>query len=129
MAGIGLMMAIFFLTVLSAAGLFLANQLNDSNTGSDYQINISRTYYAAYSGLEWGIYSALNALPCGSIAAPTLLTSFSSYGVTLQVSCTTKSYTEGSSTVNLTNIQSLAQFSTFPSLDYVQRQMTVTIQH
>jgi len=128
-AGVGLMVTIFFLVVLSAAGLYLFNQLNNAQRGSNYDINIARTYYAAFSGLEWGIYSTTHSLPCGSVAGPSVLNTFASYGVKVTVSCTTSNYTEGTNTVNLTKIISLAQFGIFPSLDYVQRQMTVTIQH
>jgi MSHA biogenesis protein MshP len=128
-AGIGLMVTIFFLTVLSAAGLYLANQVNNAQQGSNYDLNVTRAYYAAFSGLEWGIYSTSHALPCGSVASPSALNTFSAYGLNVTVSCTTNSYTEGTDTINLTTIVSLAQFGVFPSLDYVQRQMTVTMQH
>lgn len=127
--GVGLIAAIFFLVVLSTAALFLHNQMSDSQQIGNYEVTMSRAYYAAYSGLEWGIYSSLNAIACGTIDSPTILDTFSDYNITLNVSCTTNDYIEGGSTIHLTTILSKAAFGVYPSLDYVQKQMTVTIQH
>lgn len=125
--GFGLIMAIFFLVVLSSAGLYLANQMNDGLASGESKVTVDRTYYAAYSGLEWGIYSILNTLPCD--ATPTSLTTFSENDITLQVTCNTTNYTEGVSTIYVTNILSVAEYGSFPAVDYVQRQLTATIQH
>ncbi len=86
--------AIFILVVLTALGAFILSVSTGQQIGSALDVQGVRTYEAARSGVEWGLYSQLRDGSCAAStsfvpAAPTL----SAYTVT--VTCTATPGTNG----------------------------------
>jgi MSHA biogenesis protein MshP len=69
-AGVAIMAAIFLLVTLSALGAFMLNFTNVQQSSSALDIEGTRAYWAAKSGLDWGMYqayrNAANACACAN---------------------------------------------------------------
>ena len=122
MRGFSLVAAIFILVVLAALGAFMVTIGEAERWTAAAAVQGARTYHAAQSGIEWGIYQTLVA---GAPCAP----AFAIGGFTVTVTCTPTSFTEGGATFNVYVITSTA-VSTGAALgnpDYFSRTLQVTV--
>ena len=124
--GFALMTAIFLLVVLTALGAAMLTFSSGQHAGITMDIQGSRAYWAARSGLEWGAYKVLVGNP-----GNTCFTSPSSLAVSgfnVSVSCAANAYDEGGTTIHVYNITSTAhEGSAAGSMGYVERQLQATI--
>jgi MSHA biogenesis protein MshP len=69
-SGVAIMAAIFLLVTLSALGAFMLNFTNVQQSSSALDIEGTRAYWAAKSGLDWGMYqvyqNAANTCACAN---------------------------------------------------------------
>jgi len=101
--GFALVSAIFLLVVLAALGAYMLTFSTVQSTTSGTDIEGSRTYWAAHSGLDWGIYQArinsaayacstgcvMTTPPCtGPITVSPSATNLTMAGYAVTVSCT-----------------------------------------
>ena len=124
--GFSLITAIFLLTVVAALVIFMVNLRGVQQTTLLYGVQGSRALQAARSGIEWGIYRALNNQACPpantfSIADPEL-SAFS-----IVVTCSESTHTEGVTAVTIYQLTSIASSGSFGTLDYVQRRIQATV--
>jgi len=120
-AGISLVQAIFILVVFSALGTFMVSQfMVQSRTASLTQQGV-RAYAAAQSGIEWGLHRAVNASTCNPGQA------FDVQGFQVSVNCTSSTYQEGAQNHTLYSIRSKAEYGSYPSPDYVSREISVQV--
>ena len=120
-AGLSIISAIFMLVLLAALAAFMLTFSTSSNVTQAQDIQGSRAYWAARSGLEWGAYRVLQDNAC---ATTTLTLS----GFTVAVTCTLSPlYLEGGSNVNIYRITSTANQGTLGSVGYVERQLQATV--
>lgn len=131
-AGFTLMSAIFILVILTLIGTFIVSIASLSRSSDTLAMQGTRAYYAARSGLEWGIYKvapAGGAPPYNCPTSPTTLT-FSQgamAGFTATITCAQTQFTEAGASYNMFQITSLAQYGTAGSLDYVSRRLYATV--
>lgn len=83
--GFTVVAAIFLLVVLAALGAFLLSVSSMQHMGHAYDIQGSRAYQGARSGIEWGLYQVLQGP--GTCPAPTNLVPGGISGMTVTVSC------------------------------------------
>ena len=122
-----LMAAMFILVVLATISSYVVSISNLSRTTTSLALEGVKAYFAARSGLEWGINQVVGT-PTACPADTTI--SFSQGGISgfsADVTCTSTSVTEGADTYNIFNITSTATKGSFGSTDYVSRQMQVSV--
>ncbi len=124
--GFSLITAIFLLTVVAALVVFMVNLRGAQQTTLLYGVQGARALQAARSGIEWGIYRALNNPGCP--AATTLTFSEAALAAfSVDVSCNESPHVEGPITVTVYQLTAIARSGTFGSLDFVQRRLQVTV--
>jgi MSHA biogenesis protein MshP len=128
-SGFAAMAAMFLLVVLAAMGAFMLTFSNTQQLTATQDVQGTRAYWAARAGLEWAFSAITQDIAAHNpIACPTPLPTSVNTGAsfTLTVSCTLRSYTEGSTTVNIFFIDSLAKSGTVGSLGYVERSVSAS---
>jgi MSHA biogenesis protein MshP len=128
-SGFSLITAIFLLVVVAGLVVFMINIRAVQQQTLVYGIQGARAVSAARSGLEWGIYTAINGGDCNDVfSAPSGATSISSFNIS--VSCISTLHIEGNSAnknITIFQITSTASVGTFGSLDYVSRRLQATV--
>ncbi|MCP3675675.1 MAG: pilus assembly protein MshP [Gammaproteobacteria bacterium] len=132
-SGFSLVAAIFLLIVLGALGTYMVTISTVQQQTLSYSFLSSRAYQAARSGIEWGIYRALNDGNCSSFppGSPKVInfSDGSLSGFQASISCTLTTHQEKSNSFNVYSLraESETDSATFGSLDYVAREIAVTI--
>jgi len=125
--GFAAIAAVFLIVVLAALGGFIAMFSNAQQLSAAQDLQGARAYWAARSGLAWGLTQVNSASPV-CVASSALAIG----GFTVTVTCAKNSYTEGGAAVNIYQVQSLAQTSTAPSavggLGYVERSLSASME-
>lgn len=150
--GFAIVAAIFLLVVLSALGAFMLTFSTVQQTTSAQDIQGSRAYWAAQSGIEWGVYKVLDPLNAtvvapgsatwpnmpGCAAATTALT-LEGFNVALTCTCypsgtaacapNSAVYTEAGDihSIAVYELVATATAGTLGSPGYVERQVAVTV--
>ena len=124
--GFSLISAIFLLVVIAALGAFAVTLSTTQHQSAALDVMGVRAYQASRSGVEWGAYQALINGSCSATqtlpALPGTLANF-----TVVVSCTSSTSPESSGVVNMYQITSVAHAGTAGAINYIERQMSVTI--
>jgi hypothetical protein len=117
-----LLSAIAMLLLLSGSAMFLARILSNSHRSGQNAYLLAQVYQVANSGLEWGIYHAMQATPfCGYTDKEfTLEDNFE-----VQLSCATENYPDEG--IDVMNIKAVASFGALGEPDYVTRRLSVSV--
>jgi len=128
--GFAAMAALFLVVVLAALGGFMLTFSNAQHASSAQDVQGSRAYWAATAGLEWGLGSvASGSVTCPS--PPSILSKQLVIGAfSVGIGCTSRPYTEASSTHAIYQITSVASLSgaVVGSLSYVERSVSAVIE-
>jgi MSHA biogenesis protein MshP len=131
--GFSLIMAIFLIVVLGGIAVFIGRVSTMQHHSSALDEEGAMAYQAAKSGIEWGVYQAVEGasycIPSPDsaqfiLALPATLTSTVNYTVT--VICTLTTSTEGLTNVNVYQITATANNATGGNFA-VERQLTATV--
>lgn len=117
-----LLSAIAMLLLLSGAAMFLARILSASHQSSQNGYLLAQVYQYANSGLEWGIYQAMQPTPICAYADEEL--TFEDNFVA-HVSCTLENYADEG--IDIMRIQSVASFGELGDQNYIIRRMEVAV--
>lgn len=115
-SGVTIMSSVFILLVMALTAQFIVDISTDTMAGNNILLQGGRATYAAKSGVEWGLTTAVANSACP--AATTIpvnqggLIGFSAY-----VTCTSPS-------ANKYNITAVATYGTFGQFGYVKRTVT-----
>lgn len=131
MSGFALPSAIFLLVILAALGAFILSVSTSQHMGAALDVQGARAYQAARAGIEWGLFQSARNGTCGSTTLTFAGTSLA--GFTTLVSCAPYSANEAGATVNVDQVTATACNqppcpSASPGANYVERQLTVTIE-
>jgi MSHA biogenesis protein MshP len=123
-SGFAAIAAIFLLVVLAGMGAFMVTFSNAQQLGSAQDMQSTRSYWAARAGLDWA-FGALtaDASACPS-SPPATVDTGSVFNVT--INCSLQTYLEGSVTVRIFTIQSVASTGTVGSVGFVERSLSAT---
>ena len=126
--GFSLLMAIFILVVLSLVSTYIVSIVAISRSTNTLALQGIRAYFAARSGIEWGIFQVVNN-PSVCFSSPTNLnlTQGGISGFNVSVSCSLTNFTEGATSFNVFTVTALSTFNTFGDTDYVSREMSVKV--
>ena len=123
--GFSLITAIFLLVILAGVGAFIVTIGAVQHTTMSSSIQGARAYQAARTGIEWGVYSALD--PPAGCFAPTTFAPAGLDGFQVTVSCTATSHQEGLNSFQVFRLIALASSGTFGSPNFASRQIEVTV--
>lgn len=134
-SGFSIMSAIFIVVVLALVGSYIVSLASLTAASGNLTVQGTKAYFAAKSGLEWGIYqvaplagSGGSGPPYNCPTSPTTLT-FSQGGLkgfNAVVTCTQAAFTEGNVNYNIFQITSVGQYGT-AGADFALRQLYVTV--
>lgn len=122
--GFSLITAIFLLVILAGMGAFIVTIGAVQHTTVSSSIQGARAYQVTRTGIEWGVYSALNPPGC---FAPTTFTPAGLGGFQVTVTCTATSHQEGLNSFQVFRLIALASSGTFGSPNFASRQIEVTV--
>ena len=129
--GFSLISAIFLLVILTALGVFMLSMSTMQQTTSTQDMQGSKAYQAAKTGIEWGAYQILTPAALFACPGPTVLPALSGAlaGFTVTVVCTSgaSDFVEGGNTVRVYQLTSTATFGIFPNPNFISRSMTASI--
>ena len=120
--GFAIVAAIFLLVTLAALGAFMLTFSNTQHLTSAQDVQGSRAYWVARTGLEWGIASSTATCP----ASPTTLTINT---FTVVISCIMRTYTEAGAPVNLLQFTSTATSAgAVGSVGFIERSLSASVE-
>ncbi|MDP2810864.1 MAG: hypothetical protein Q8O34_12015 [Rhodocyclaceae bacterium] len=131
--GFAIVSAIFLLVILAALGAFMMTLSNTQHLTSAQDLQGSRAYRAARTGVEWAAAILCNGANCASPltdcpAASTTLDTTPD-GFTVTVACTRNTYDEGGTNRHIFWITSSAIAGGSPGgIGYTERQVTAFIE-
>jgi MSHA biogenesis protein MshP len=130
-AAFALPTAIFLLVILAALGAFVLTVSTSQHMGAALDVQGGRAYQAARAGIEWGLFQSARNGSCGATSLTFSGTTLA--GFTTAVTCSTSSANEGGAAVNVDQITATACNqapcpNAAPGPDYVERQITATLQ-
>ncbi|MDT8404408.1 hypothetical protein [Sulfuriflexus sp.] len=133
--GFSLVTAIFLLVILASVGAFMVTIGGTQRTTTVAAIQGARAFQAARSGIDWAVYSLINAADpvdaCSNTIDPGSFT-LAATGLdnfTVSLDCSSTSHTEAgpADNVKIFAITAEARFGTYGSADFVRRRISATI--
>lgn len=133
--GVSVISAIFIMLLLGVISALMVNLMSTAHRTSALDLEGSRAYQAAQTGVEWGLYQVLDplnatALPimpsCPTASAPPEIDGF-----TITVTCqrfpdTPTVFREGDRSITVYRLESTARKGVLGTPGFVERQMVVT---
>jgi MSHA biogenesis protein MshP len=121
--------AIFILVILAALGAYALNITSVQQSTSLQDTQGTRAYQAARTGVEWAAYQVLNPGSTALANCPASPSTISVDNFTVSVSCSRTDYNEQGSdhTIAMYDISSTASFGTSGGLNYIERQIQLTL--
>lgn len=122
--------AIFILVILAGLGAYALNITSVQQATSTQDIQGSRAYQAARTGVEWAAYQVLAPATTALANCPASPSTLSLDNFTVTVSCTryAEYYEQGTDhTIAMYDIVSTASFDTGGTINYVNRQVQLTL--
>lgn len=119
-AGFSLVTALFILLVLAFLGGIMATMSGVQSRSSLWAVQGARVYYAARSGLEWGIAESLSTGSCtpGNLNIG---------GIAVTVACVQQGFEEGDQAYNVYHLTATAEWGVFGNSDYVSRRVRARV--
>lgn len=122
--------AIFILVILAGLGAYALNITSIQQRTSLQDVQGSRAYQAARAGVEWAAYQVLNPGSTTLVncpASPSTLT-IDNFTVTISCSRSADFFEQGTDhTIAMYDITSTASFGTVGELNYIERQIQLTL--
>ena len=116
-SGLALIAAMFVLVIVGLLGKYLVNVSGVHHKTTTLTLQSTRAYYAAKSGIEWGIVNP----PCTSIG------NYNLNGFTVNITSTETTFDEAGDTIKICKITSTAKYGNYTDVDYVARTLEVSI--
>lgn len=121
------------MVVLAALGAFLVSVAGSSASTSSLDVLGARAYQAARAGIEWGVYGSLRDNRCDNDVAVTLPAGTPLSDFTVVVDCNRFADNELGDTPTIDQITATACNAAacgpaVPGVNYVERQLTVTVE-
>ncbi len=126
--GFAAVAAVFQVLILAAFGAFMLSFSNTQQLNSAQDLQGSRAYWAARTGLEWAIPTA-QAAPVAACITPMASTPQPIPGFTIVVGCTRQTYTEGIATVTILRLTSTASTAgSAGNVGFVERSVSASLE-
>ena len=122
--------AIFILVILAALGAYALNITSVQQSTSTQDVQGSRAYQAARAGVEWAAYQVLTPGATALVNCPASPTTLSIDNFSVAVTCTRSAdyFEQGTDhTIAMYDIVATASFGTVGALNYIERQVQLTL--
>jgi MSHA biogenesis protein MshP len=122
--------AIFILVILAGLGAYALNITSVQQATSTQDVQGSRAYQAARAGVEWAAYQVLAPGTTTLANCPTSPSTLSIDNFTVTITCTRYAdyFEQGTDhTIAMYDIVSTASFGTTGTLNYINRQVQLTL--
>jgi MSHA biogenesis protein MshP len=122
--------AIFILVILAALGAYALNITSVQQSTSLQDTQGTRAYQAARAGVEWAAYQVLNPGSTTLVNCPASSSTLNIDNFVVTVSCnrSVDYYEQGTDhTIAMYDITSTASFGTTGALNYIERQIQLTL--
>ena len=123
--GFSLVAALFLLVVLSGLAVFIVRVSAAQAQTTTLALLGARAFHAARSGIDWGVYQAVNNSSCGVTTLN--LAEGGLAGFVVDVSCTNTTHTEGADSFDVYVVDAFAQAGNYGMPDYVSRRIRATV--
>lgn len=124
--GFSIILAIFVLVVLAGLAIVIVSISGVEHRTALLSLQQKRAYWAAQSGLQWGVNRAMTSHACPTPA--TLSGDAGLNGFRVNVTCTSSAHTEHGESFNVYRIRAVATNGTFGKrVDFSQRTLEVTV--
>lgn len=122
--GFAAIAAIFLVLVLAAFGAFMVSFSNTQHLNTARDVQGSRAYWAARAGLEWGVAGVFATNACAAASTTLTIEAF-----TVIITCPAPLvYTEGTATVTIFQITSVASSGSVGAVNYVERSVSASVE-
>jgi MSHA biogenesis protein MshP len=124
--GFALVAAVFIVVVLALLGIMMVTIGGMQRATASAATQGTRAYYAARTGIEWGVFQALAASSC--VPGTFALSGPGLDGFSVTVECSSTAHKEGNDPpYNVYVITSTAISGTFGNADYVSRRIQISV--
>lgn len=123
--GFAALVAIFLVVVLAALGGFMVSISNAQQRASTADLQGTRAYWAARSGLDWGLASVRAATAC-----PAASTTLTVQGFSVVVTCVMQTYAENGLTPRIFQLTAVATLAGIApgSVGYIDRSVSASLE-
>ena len=128
-SGFVLPAAIFLLVILASLAAYMVSLSRTSHISSALDVQGSRAYQAARTGIEWAAWQVVDPqglqpipAPCPASPSPFTLTGTLA-AFTVNVTCTRTLATDGAEQIAIYQVTSTATAGSVGGVDYVERQI------
>lgn len=139
--GFALVSAIFLIVILAALGTFMVTLSTVQHTTSTQDLQGTRAYHAARTGIDWGAYQVLTPensnppttpyvcpAPADAAELKNLAGSLTGFVVTVEcIESVGSPFTEGANQIHVYQLTSTARLGTAGSAHYAERQLSAAI--
>jgi MSHA biogenesis protein MshP len=125
-SGFALVAAMFIVVILALLGIMMVTIGGMERATATTALRGTQAYFAARSGVEWGVFRAVTAASC-SASTPFALSGAGLDGFALTVQCTSTQHREQSDTYNVFVITATATSNNFGNIDFVSRIIRVSV--
>src|SRR6185436_839502 len=132
--GVSMITAIFLLVVIAVLGAYIVSVSTTQHTTAALDLQGSKAYQAAYAGMQWGVFQALQNTSCVSGVGVSIALTGNLSGFSATVVCTSTPYSEGSASNTIYRVTSTGcsppNAGACPGVQggyYVERQLEATI--
>lgn len=122
--GFALVAAVFIIVVLAVLGIMMVSIGGMQRATASAATQGARAYYAARTGIEWGVFQAMAASSC--VSGAFALSGPGLDGFNVNVTCSSTVHKEGIDEYNVYVIASTATAGNFGNADYVSRRIQIT---
>ncbi len=126
-SGFTIVTTIFIVVILASLAIFMVTLGTTQRATSTFSIIGSRAFYAARSGVEWGVDSVLSNGVCFANPTTFTLNGGMTSGFDVELNCTSTAVTEGPDVYNVYNLQVTASRGQADQDDYFSRTITASV--
>jgi MSHA biogenesis protein MshP len=123
--GFSLVSAVFLLVVLAGLGVYAVRLNTLQQQTVTAALRGAQAYEAARTGVSWSAHRALDSGVCGS--GTLNLTEGATAGFRVSVQCTQRTYTEGTTPIDVYVFDARAEAGVYGGPDYVSRRLQTKV--
>lgn len=125
--GFSLVSAIFLLVVLAVVVTYAVTISSVQHQTSTYSVLSSRAVFAAESGAQWAIRTALSNGSCAAFPVSFTLSGGAADGFQIDAECSLTTHTENPDTYNVYSLEVIAHLGSVSDPDYISRSIRARV--
>jgi len=111
--GFAIITAVFVLVIVAAIAGMMGTLIAHGKQENALSLQESRAYYAAVSGLDWTVSRLDSGQNCAGVEGTLAMGAGTLFGSQVVITCTAESFEEGSNTITIFSISSVASLGQY----------------